>query len=411
MKPRVVYWNNIPSPYVVERFNALHRRGNIDFEAWFNERREADRSWDVLEADWDFAARYITARSVRGRRLWLPLAELREVRPDVLVSLYASASFAGGIASARAMGVRTAIRVLPTFDSWIRRSRAKEISKHLLFRAVDGAKVPGPAGEALAARYGLPRDRIVHVTQSVDVTRYGMARELSVAEREAERERLGLRACTFIYVGRLWRAKGLDFLLDAFERVRARVPQTTLLMVGDGVDEAFYRERAAHIPGVVFAGFVQPADIASLYAVADVSVFPTLGDPHGLVVEEAMASGLPVISSDAAGDVRARLPDGKAGYVVPAGDAERLAERMVTLALDPALRRTMSLEASRLVADRGHDVWARDFEGFVERVLSLPRRRTPQAYLAGAVGRLLLTTARRSEPAPNVGAFDQGLLP
>ena len=43
-KPRVVYWQNIPSPYVVGRFNALVDRGNLDFEAWFNAEREPDRS-------------------------------------------------------------------------------------------------------------------------------------------------------------------------------------------------------------------------------------------------------------------------------------------------------------------------------------------------------------------------------
>ncbi|MGE0229522.1 MAG: glycosyltransferase family 4 protein [Dehalococcoidia bacterium] len=409
MNPTVVYWNNIPSPYVVERFNTLHARGNLRFEAWFNQRREPDRSWDVREADWQFPSRYIPARTLLGRSLQLPLAELLDRRPDLLVSLYASASFAGGIAGARALGARTAIRVLPTFDTWVRRSRAKEFSKRLLFRAVDGAKVPGPDGEAVARRYGIPAGRIVRVTQSVDLARYATARDLPAHVREAERRRLGLIGCTFIYVGRLWRAKGLDYLFDAFARVRTQIPQTTLLVVGDGVDEPAYRERASHVDGIVFTGFVQPAEIARLYGLADVSVFPTLGDPHGLVIEEAMAAGLPVISSDAAGDVRRRLPDGQAGYVVPAADAITLATRMLTLASDTERRRSMSAEAARLVIGRGHDAWASDFETFVDRILALPRRRTAQALAAGALGRLLLAAARDTAPAPKVAALDGGV--
>ena len=48
-RPFVVYWNNIPSPYMVERFNALADRNPFEFEAWFNDRIESDRSWDVDE--------------------------------------------------------------------------------------------------------------------------------------------------------------------------------------------------------------------------------------------------------------------------------------------------------------------------------------------------------------------------
>ena len=345
-RPRVIYWNNIPSPYVVERFNALADRGNLDFEAWFNERREPDRSWDVREEEWRFPARYIPLRRVRGRTLHVPLPELRSTRPDLLVSLYASASFTTGIACARAIGSRTALRVLPTFDAWIERSPAKEAAKHALFRAVDGAKVPGPDGAAMARKYGIPDDRIVPVTQSIDVEHYASAGAMPEDVRRAERVRLGLRGCTFVYVGRLWSGKGLDYLFDAFATVRSALSDATLLLIGDGVDEERYRERAANLQGVVFAGFVQARDLPRYYGLADVSVFPTLGDPHGLVVEESMAASLPVVTTEAAGDIRRRLPDGRAGFIVPPAESRQLAARMMTLAGEPVLRRAMGAEGA-----------------------------------------------------------------
>ncbi|AER56169.1 hypothetical protein DSC_07590 [Pseudoxanthomonas spadix BD-a59] len=58
MRPFVVYWNNIPSPYMVERFNALADRNPFEFEAWFNDRIHSDRSWTVDEAAWRFRYRY-----------------------------------------------------------------------------------------------------------------------------------------------------------------------------------------------------------------------------------------------------------------------------------------------------------------------------------------------------------------
>ena len=126
---------------------------------------------------------------------------------------------------------------------------------------------------------------------------------------------------------------------------------------------------------VVFAGFIQQDAIPRIYAAADVLVFPTLGDPHGLVVEEAMASHLPVVVTTAAGDIEQRLPDGEAGFIIPPADAEALAERMERLANDPELRRRMGDRGADLVAVRTHERYAEDFERFVEAVLDTPRRR------------------------------------
>jgi glycosyltransferase involved in cell wall biosynthesis len=391
-----VYWQNIPSPYFVGRFNALVDRGNVDFEAWFNEEREPDRSWDVTPAEWRFRARYIPNRCLFGRRLHLPLPELQQTRPDVLVSLYDRPAFALGSLAGRCAASRTAFRVLPNYDSWSRRSWWGELGKQFLFRAVDGAKVPGPDGARLAAKYGLPCTRISAVMQSIDVAHYSRAREVDPAVRAQRRAQLGLEGCVFVYSGRLWAGKGLDYLFDAYRMVRSAEPQVSLLLLGDGVDEGRYRAIARELPGVTFAGFVQPRDVPAYYALADAMVFPTLGDPHGLVIPEAMAAGLPVICTDAAGDIRRRLPDGKAGYVVPARDAAALADRMLRLATDPALRSRLAAETCRLVADQVHDRWAADFESFVDRLLALPPRRTPVALVARGIGRGILAAGLRT---------------
>jgi glycosyltransferase involved in cell wall biosynthesis len=412
MKPaRVVYWNNIPSPYVVERFNALASRGNLDFEAWFNERREADRSWDVKEQEWRFQARYIPERPVAGMRLRLPVPELRDVRPDLLVSLYSSTSFALGSFVARATGAQTAFRVLPTYDAWFERSKWKEALKHFLFKTVDGVKVPGPDGANMARRYGVPRDRIHAVTQSIDVAHYGQALEVTPAIRPKLREQLGLQGCVFLYVGRMWSGKGLDYLLDAYQRTRLEQPNTSLLLVGDGVDEARYQAMAQHLPNVTFAGFVQPRDLPGYYALADALVFPTLGDPHGLVVEEAMAAGLPVICSKAAGDIGRRLPDGVAGFVVPPANPAELSDRMSQLAASVDLRRQFAAEGQLIVARQVHEQWAIDFESFVDHVLSQPSRRTAQSLLGRVAGLAVLAAAGSDRnSSPNVGLAKEHVL-
>jgi len=285
--------------------------------------------------------------------------------------------------------------VLPTFDTWLQRSFGNEAAKRFLFRAVDGVKVPGDGGAAFAGHYGMSSDRTLRVTQSIDVEHYARARRLSAAARGEARRRLGLRGCVFIYVGRLWSGKGLDFLFEAYREVRRQFSDVSLLVVGDGVEESRYREMARASADVVFTGFVQPPELPEYYALADVMIFPTLGDPHGLVVEEAMAAGLPVICTESAGDIRNRLPDGRAGYVVPPANPAALAERMLMLVRDSALRTRFGREAALIVSGHNHDRYAADFENFVDTILSRPRRRTPQALLARGIGSLVLAASGR----------------
>jgi glycosyltransferase involved in cell wall biosynthesis len=378
-RPRVVYWSNIPAPYVIDRFNAVSRRGSLDFEAWFCSRIEPDRSWDVDESEWLFPHRYLPGKQVRlpgmAPHYFNIPGRLRRGRPDLLVSLYADPAFLTGWALARLRGIRTAFRVLPTFDAWVRRSRLKEWLKGSVFPRVDGFKVPGPDGAAAVLKYGVDPGRIHVVTQSIDAARFQRGWERWFPQRDGIRKELGVHGCVFIFVGRIWAGKGLDHLLEAYRMLLDTSLDVSLLIVGDGPDEERYRAycRNHALRNVVFAGFHQQAELPRLYAASDVLVFPTLGDPNGLVVDEAMASHLPVVTSDAAGDIRSRVPEGLAGYVVPAGDPRAMADRMTALATSAPTRMAMGAFASQIASTKVHERYAQDFEQFVEAVLTSPR--------------------------------------
>jgi glycosyltransferase involved in cell wall biosynthesis len=102
---------------------------------------------------------------------------------------------------------------------------------------------------------------------------------------------------------------------------------------------------------VIFPGFAQRDQLAAFYALAEVMVFPTLSDPWGLVVNEAMACGLPIIASDAAGCAADLVDNGENGYVVPAASVEKLAAAMATFARDPQLASRMGQRSARLIED------------------------------------------------------------
>ena len=369
-RPHVVYWNNIPAPYMVERFNALADRDAFEFEAWFNDRIEADRSWAVDEAAWRFRHRYLPATRLFGRTRHWPLPVLCR-RPDLLVSLYAEPAFLGGWVLAKLLGAKTAFRVLMTHDRWVSRHPVKEALKRFLFQRVDAIETPGTEGKAFAMHYGAPAERIFFATHTVDIPHFHSAVSATRPERGALRHKIGLEGTTFIYVGRLWWGKGVNYLLDAFESVqRQSADPVSLLLVGDGPDEAKLRQASAErgIRNVVFAGFQQKPELPRYYALADVFVFPTLGDPYGLVVDEAMACGLPVISTAAAGEIRDRVEEGVNGYIVPPEDSVALAERMLHLVQTPDLIAQMGVVSHEKIQGHTPEKWAEDFERIV-RVL------------------------------------------
>jgi glycosyltransferase involved in cell wall biosynthesis len=371
--PYVVYWNNIPSPYMVERFNAVVDRGNLNFEAWFNDRIEQDRSWTVDESSWRFRYQYLPTTNIAERKFHWPIPLLKQ-KPDVLVSLYAEPTFLAGWYIARLRGIKTCFRVLMTHDRWVTRHPIKEALKRFLFSRVDAIETPGEDGKLFATHYGAQSEKIFFATHTVDIAHFAGRSEKVCTERNQQlRAELKLKGIVFIYVGRLWWGKGLNYLLEAFGIVQQQVDsEVTLLLAGDGPEEIKLRQicEKQGIRNVVFAGFQQKPDLPHYYAVSDVFVFPTLGDPYGLVVDEAMACSLPIISTSAAGEIRDRVEEGINGYIVPPEDSGALADRMLHLVNNPELRQRMGKVSAEKVAGHTPERWAEDFEKIVYRLVA-----------------------------------------
>jgi glycosyltransferase involved in cell wall biosynthesis len=362
---RVAYWNNIPSPYMVDRFNAVARRAVLDFEAWFSELRTPERSWTVDPESWAFGFRTARVRRMGRRVMGLPPRLEGNARPDIVVSLYAELPYLIGLLDSVVHGSMTALWVEVTFDSWVHRTPFKERLKGLVFPGVDAILTVGDDGSDYAQKYGAQRDRIHLVPHVIDVARFSSESRMTRPARDSLRADLGLRGVTFVYVGRLWAGKGVDHLISAFTVAQRRAASPlSLLLVGDGPDESRLRARCERegLSGVTFAGFHQQRELPLYYAVSDVFVFPTLGDPYGLVVDEAMACSLPVVSSTSAGEIGGRVVHGTNGLLFRPGDVSALAGHMLTLADDEVLRQRMGVASYEMVSWESSERWAQDFE-------------------------------------------------
>ena len=160
---------------------------------------------------------------------------------------------------------------------------------------------------------------------------------------QAMRAALGMGSrFTFVYVGRLAPEKRAEQIIQAFRLASETLPRGVihLIMAGTGPCEA--ELRAAAPPGVTFLGFLdRRSRLPDLYANCDAFVFASVTETLGLVVLEAMASGLPVVAAPAGG-VRDHLRDGRNGLAYPAGDVGAMARAMVKLAEDWGLTQRLA---------------------------------------------------------------------
>lgn len=189
--------------------------------------------------------------------------------------------------------------------------------------------------------YGVAEDRITMAMMTVDVatiSRYvdGLANQ----KRVKLRSEFGLpdAATVFLYVGRMEPHKGVEELIEAFGRLQIEESASAiLLLVGDGSMRAFVERAVIADPRIRFTGRLSGTVLLDAYAAADVFVLASRFEPWGLVVNEAMAAGLPVIATDCVGCVDDLVVEGETGCVVPAHSVDSLAAAMQSLNSDRTL--------------------------------------------------------------------------
>lgn len=205
-----------------------------------------------------------------------------------------------------------------------RHALKKALKRWLLFPLLRRAKAAFATGKKATdywADVGLPRESIFILSNTPDVEFFVSNSDRARTKRHEVRAALGLDDRRVgIFVGRFVAAKGVETLLLAVAEMEpSKRPQ--LLLVGDGPLKPRYEGiTQRHNLPVRFVGFQQKEQLPELYAAADFFVLPSLSEPWGVVVNEAMACALPVLLSDQVGAAYDLLEEGRNGFMIPAGD-------------------------------------------------------------------------------------------
>jgi len=158
------------------------------------------------------------------------------------------------------------------------------------------------------------------------------------------RKRYGLSDDALIVgaVTRFFPVRGTRYLLDAFPRVRAAVPSTRLLVVGEGAERDALERQAQRLgisPFVIFAGMRE--DIAAHLRLCDLAVVSATDDGVSLAAVEALSAGVPLVATRVGG-LASVVRDGENGILVPPGDADAMASAIIRVLRNPSLRRELT---------------------------------------------------------------------
>jgi len=249
------------------------------------------------------------------------------------------------------------------------RSRMRARFLRTLFGLAGGFMVSGVLNAAYYQHYGADPARFFLLPWAVDNERFERASRLTPEERRSLRESHGIRDgdVAFLFSAKLVERKDPLTLLRAHELMQSR-ERSVVLFMGDGVLreplERYAREH--HLDRVRFLGFINQAEIPRYYAMSDVFVLPSIYEPRGAVLNEAMATGLPLIVTDRCGAIGDIVLPGENACIYPAGNAEALAALMDQLTEDADLRERMAARSREIIAG-----W--DYRKGVEGVMSMLR--------------------------------------
>ncbi len=254
-------------------------------------------------------------------------------------------------------------------------------------------KIITPKMTEIASRiFGNRCDTVIVPTKKVrmELLSYGIAKPIRTISNGLDLNRFRNGSPTFLrekykvkpstkiilFVGRLGKEKSITYLLDAYKEILRKIPDSIFMIVGNGTEEKALKDYAADLgltKNVLFTGGVLFKDMPSIYRGADIFVFASKTETQGVVVLEAMASGVPVVTvkDDAYGEI---FKEGKGGVMV-SGDATEFAAEVVSLLSDAKKRKEMIDESQKIVEEHSILATAKELESLYTALIAKNKKK------------------------------------
>lgn len=369
-----------PVQYQAPLFQKLAASPRIDLTVFYGSdvsvRGEIDPQFGVV-VKWDrpllegyrykFLKNYAPYPSRGGFAGSINIGVIRELlngRYDaVFIHSYATATsllaYLGAWASRTPVLLRTESHLLEEAA----KSRVKTVVKYVvlrsLFRLTDAFLTIGQENKRFYEHYGVSGDDCFLTPYSVDNEFFLAQSALFKPQAAKIRSDLGIpdHATCILHVGKLYPDKRVDDLLRACARL-SRDYCVALIIVGDGSARRSLEKLVASegLDHVRFMGFLNQTELSRAYVLADVFVLPSAHETWGLVLNEAMLHGLPIICTDHVGAAYDLVRHSENGFIYPVGDVEALTMRLRELLENPVQRKVMGQMSEHIIREWNHEV-------------------------------------------------------
>jgi len=240
--------------------------------------------------------------------------------------------------------------------------KVKKIILGWLFRYISVFLYFGAENKKFYQYYGVPEEKLFFCPYAVDNSRFIAASKASSVKRKALRKELGIseKDVVILFMGKLIKKKRPLDLLKAYELLitNYQLPTSHLLFVGDGVlrPELEKYVKDNNLQNVHFCGFKNQTELPKYYTLADIFVLPSgTGETWGLVVNEAMCSGLPIVVSDIVGCGSDLVKNNENGFIFPLGDIEKLTAYLKDLVNNEEKRKNFGEKSFEIVQNYNYE--------------------------------------------------------
>lgn len=358
---KVAIVTNILSPYRIPLFNQIHKMENIDLTVYLLSHNEKNRLWSI-DSNTAFKCKILPdygfdwSNSVGLICHFNPhiYSEIKKENFDLVIC--------GGYDSLTALILLTMSKIekIP-FILW---SGSTQYENRGIFRIIgkpiislfskhsDSFIAYGSRAKQFLISNGVAEKKIFKAYNTVDINYYKneCLRHKDKKSILLKENNIKQNKC-ILYVGQLTARKGLKTLLDAFKKINIDDSGIALLIVGEGGQKQKYIDYCSSndIDNVYFLGYKAIDELPKYYSIADVFILPSLSEVWGLVINEAMACSLPIITTNYVGASEDLVLNGQNGYIVNSNDSEDLYTKIKSIITNDNLKNQMEMQSLEII--------------------------------------------------------------
>ncbi|MBU3956518.1 glycosyltransferase family 4 protein [bacterium] len=353
---KLIVITNIIAPNRIPIFNNLAKTKDIELKVIFFSENDPHRKWKVYKNDIDFNYEILKCLHFFFRAIETPVylhwglwRALKKYKPDAICVIgYHHMAAWESLLYGKLNNTKIILWGGSHLLSGFIKNFLTELYKKIIVPKFDSYVTYGTSAREQLAHYGAQYKKIVVGCNTVDIEWFmAKSRQISEVKRKDFKERFSAK--NVLYVGDFMSRKGVFNLIKAFEKLNNK--NVGLILVGDGPEKSKYLEyiNSHKICNIFFEGFIHKENIIKYYKIADIFVLPSFNEVWGLVVNEAMACGLPILSSVFAGATRDIVKDGVNGYSFDPNNIDELTVKLRDLLTDDKKRIEMGQKSIEII--------------------------------------------------------------